>query len=88
MVCAVHTHVQLFVSTVSYIIFSWVHHRISNIKKMELHNLKSNSHIPCRAQAVPLPWRAAKGLDCVLSHLIYTVRPCMIHTSHATTMPF
>jgi hypothetical protein len=25
---------------------------------------------------------AANGLDC-LSHLIYTVQPCLIHTSHA-----
>jgi len=23
-----------------------------------------------------------------LSHLIYTVRPCLIHTCHALTMPF
>jgi hypothetical protein len=33
--------------------------------------LKANSHKACRAHAVPLPCRAAKGLDC-LSHLIYT----------------
>jgi hypothetical protein len=38
---------------------------------------------PCRAHAAPLPYRAAKGLDC-LSHLIYTVRPRLIHTYHAT----
>ena len=37
--------------------------------------LKADSHIACRAHAVPLPCRAAKGLEC-LSHLIYTVRPC------------
>ena len=41
---------------------------------------------PCRAHAVPLPCRAAKGLECV-SHLIYTVRPCLIHTCHAALMP-
>jgi hypothetical protein len=29
---------------------------------------------------------AARGLEC-LSHLIYTVRPCMIHTVHAAPMP-
>jgi len=41
---------------------------------------------PCSALAVPLPCRAAKGLEC-LSHLIYTVRPCLIHTCHAMPMP-
>ena len=41
---------------------------------------------PCRAHAVPLPCRAAKVLDC-LSHLIYTVRPCLIHTCHAMPAP-
>ena len=49
--------------------------------------LKANSHIACHAHAVPLPCRAAKGLDCVFSHLICTVRPCMIHTCHAMSMP-
>jgi len=28
-------------------------------------NLKADSHIACRARAVPLPFRAAKGLECV-----------------------
>ena len=46
---------------------------------------KVNSHKACAARAVPVPCRVAKGLDC-LSHLIYTVRPCLIHTYH--TMPF
>jgi hypothetical protein len=40
--------------------------------------LKADSHIACRAHAVPPPCRAAKGLES-LSHLIYTVRPCLIH---------
>jgi hypothetical protein len=32
-------------------------------------------------------WRIkAKGLEC-LSHLIYTLRPCLIHTCHAMPMP-
>jgi hypothetical protein len=35
---------------------------------------------------MPRPCRAAKGLDC-LSHLIYTVRPCLIHTCHAAPVP-
>ena len=48
--------------------------------------VKADSHIACRAHAVPLPRRAAKGLEC-LSHLIYTVRPCLIHTGHAMLMP-
>ena len=47
---------------------------------------KADSHIACRAHAFPLPCRAAKGLEC-LSHLIYTVRPCLIHTRHAAPMP-
>ena len=41
--------------------------------------LKADSHIACRAHA-------AKGLECV-SHLVYTVRPCLIHTCHAAPMP-
>ena len=94
--------------------------------------LKADSHIACRAHAVPLLCRAAKGLECVfpiwftqcgrvwftlaipcpfhaptmpffsrpqhitaverrfrmrLSHLIYTVRPCLIHTCHAMPIP-
>ena len=28
-------------------------------------SLKADSHITCRAHAVPLPCRAAKGLECV-----------------------
>jgi hypothetical protein len=39
---------------------------------------------PCPAHAFLLPCRAAKSLD---SHLIYTVRPCLIHTCHAAPMP-
>jgi hypothetical protein len=85
--------------------------------------IKADSHIACRANAVPLPCRAFKGLECVfptwftqcgrvwftlamlypccspamlcrqgfrmrLSHLIYTVRPCLIHTCHAAPVPF
>ena len=50
--------------------------------------VKANSHIPYRAPAVPRPCRVAKGLDC-LSHLIYTVRSCLIHTyrAHAVLRP-
>ena len=35
---------------------------------------------------MPRPCRAAKGLEC-LSHFIYTVRPCLIHTCRAAPMP-
>jgi hypothetical protein len=41
--------------------------------------VKADSHIACRAHAVPLTCRAAKGFRMCLSHLIYTVRPCLIH---------
>jgi len=36
--------------------------------------------------AIPLPCRAAKGFECVFPHLIYTVRPCLIHTCHAASI--
>ena len=42
---------------------------------------------PCSAHAIPLPCRAAKGFRMCLSHLIYTVRSCLIHTCHAAPMP-
>ena len=48
--------------------------------------LKANSHISCHTHAVPLPCRAARGLE-YLSHSIYTVRPCLIHTCHAMLRP-
>ena len=50
------------------------------------HNLKADSHIACRAYAAPMPCRAAEGLEC-LSHLIYTVRPCLIHSCYAMLWP-
>ena len=56
-------------------------------------NFKANSHIACRAHAVPLPCRAAKILECVFpiwftqcGRVWFTLampRPC-----HALTMPF
>ena len=36
--------------------------------------------------AVPLPCRAAKGLECVFP-IRFTVRPCPIHTCYAAPMP-
>jgi hypothetical protein len=43
--------------------------------------------MPFPCHAVPLPCRYAKGLDCV-SHLIYTVQPCLIHTCHVVPLPY
>jgi hypothetical protein len=51
-----------------------------------LGSFKADSHIACRAHAVPLPCRAAR-FRMSLSHLIYTARPCLIHTCHAIPMP-
>jgi hypothetical protein len=55
--------------------------------------VKADSHITCRAHAVPLPCRAAKGLECVFPiwfmqcarvwSTLAMPRPC-----HALTMPF
>ena len=50
-----------------------------------MRSLKADSHIACRAHAAPMPCRW--GFRTCLSHLIYTVRPCLIHTRHAITMP-
>jgi hypothetical protein len=38
---------------------------------------------PCHSPAMPCLW----GFRMCLSHLIYTVRPCLIHTCHAVPMP-
>jgi hypothetical protein len=40
-------------------------------------SIKADLHLACRA---------AKGLEC-LSHVIYTVRPCLIHTCHSMPVP-
>ena len=48
--------------------------------------LKADSHIACRAHAVPLPCRAAEGLECVFP-IWFTLWPCLIHTCHAMPMP-
>jgi hypothetical protein len=47
---------------------------------------KGRFTLACRAHAVPLPCRVAKGLEC-LPHFIYTVRPCLIHTCHSLLWP-
>ena len=56
-------------------------------------SVKADSHIPCRAHAIPLPYRAAKCLKCVFPiwftqcgrvwFTLATPCPC-----HALTMPF
>ena len=38
------------------------------------------------AHRMQRPCRATKGLEC-LPHLIYTARPCLIHTCHAMLRP-
>jgi hypothetical protein len=38
---------------------------------------------PCHSPAMPCHW----AFRMRLSHLIYTVRPCLIHTCHAAPMP-
>jgi hypothetical protein len=48
--------------------------------------LKADSHVECRAYALPLPCHAAKGFRMCPSHLIYAVRPCLFHTCHAAPM--
>jgi hypothetical protein len=39
---------------------------------------------PCRSPAMS----CHQGFRMCLSHLIYTVRPCLIHTCHAMPLPF
>jgi hypothetical protein len=53
--------------------------------------VKADSHIACRAHAVPLPRRAAKGLECVF--LIWFTQCDRVWSTlampcHALTMPF
>jgi hypothetical protein len=55
--------------------------------------IKADSHIVCRAHAVPLPCRAAKALECVFpiwftqcGSVWFTL--AMPRTYHALTMPF
>jgi hypothetical protein len=45
--------------------------------------LKADSHIACRAHAMP----CRCGFRMCPSHLIYTVRPCLIHTCHTMLRP-
>ena len=47
------------------------------------YRLKASSHIACRSPAMP----CRQVFRMCLSHLIYTVRPCLIHTCHAMPMP-
>jgi hypothetical protein len=64
--------------------------------------LKADSHIACRAHAVPLPCRAAKGLECVFpiwftqcGRVWFTLpcrahallRPCLSSQGHGTGRP-
>jgi hypothetical protein len=59
--------------------------------------IKADSHIACRAHAVPLPRHATKGLECVFpiwftqcDHVRFTLAmPCPCHSSqgHGTARP-
>ena len=63
------------------------------VRGLSLAILKADSHIACRAHAVPLPCRAATGLECVFpiwftqcGRAWFTLAmPC---PCHALTMPF
>ena len=55
----------------------WNANRIVSV--LPLGSLKADSHIACRAHGVPL-------FRMCLSHLIYTVRPFLIHTCHSMPM--
>ena len=55
-----------------------------------LGSIKADSHIACRAHAAPKPFpchTVPLRVKKCLSHLIYTVRPFLIHTCHAAHMP-
>jgi hypothetical protein len=54
-----------------------------NWKRMCRKLMKANSHIPCSSSAMP----CRQGFRLCLSHLIYTVRQCLIHTCHAAHVP-
>jgi hypothetical protein len=59
---------------------------VTEIELFEFTNtrtLRANSHTACRSPAMP----CREGVRMCLSHLIYTVRPCLVHTSHAAPMP-
>jgi hypothetical protein len=69
---------------------------LNSIKILQLHIrrsyviLKAHSHIPCRSHTahMPFPCHVVPKLSTLcLSHLIYTVQPCLIHTCHAARVP-
>jgi len=47
------------------------------------HRLKADSHIACRAHGVPMPWRAAKGLE--WHSTAVSGRPCCAVALRRTT---
>jgi hypothetical protein len=61
-VCSSSYNVSVYnVSTYSI----WVDHKCTTRKLKANCHYKADSHVACRAHAVPLPCRAAKGLECV-----------------------
>ena len=56
-----------------------------NVKKTKFFSFKADSHIACRAHAVPLPCRAAKGLECVFPFDLHSAA-VPDHTCHAVPL--
>ena len=58
-------------------------HRVKSITLMtDLRPITHNMPRPCHSPAMP----CRQGFRICLSHLIYTVRPCLIHTCHVMPM--
>jgi hypothetical protein len=73
----------------------WLNEKESDLRNhtCNLETIKADSHIACRAHAVPLPCRAAKDLECIFpiwftqcGRVWFTL--AMPRLCHALTMPF
>ena len=59
------------------------------LRLKKVRRIKADSHIACRAHSVPLPCRAAKGLECVFPIDLHSSAVSDSHLPcHAPTMPF
>jgi len=58
-------------------------HTEQALRGIGLDLVKADPHIACRSPAMPCRW----WFRMCLSHLIYTVRPCPIHTFHDMLRP-
>ena len=84
--CSLHvsgSHVPIISSKPAHQMVIYTEWHITDVVLIQL---KVDSHMACRAHAVPLPCRVANGLECVFP-IWFTVRPCLIHTCHAAPMP-